>query len=157
MIRYSVSCKSMYWPARIPKINIIMKNILKYKNMLKFKNNINYNCNLILVDNKIIKKMNLKYRKINKATDVLTFISDIDINSKNKQKECDILLSAEIIIQDSKKNEINFYDHLTHLIIHSFLHINGFMHNKIKEFNEMNKLEIKILNKLGISNPYIKS
>ena len=125
--------------------------------MLKFKNNINYNCNLILVDNKIIKKMNLKYRKINKATDVLTFISDIDVNSKNKQKECDILLSAEIIIQDSKKNEINFYDHLTHLIIHSFLHINGFMHNKIKEFNEMNILEIKILNKLGISNPYIKS
>ena len=28
---------------------------------------------------------------------------------------------------------------------------------QIKEFNEMNILEIKILNKLGISNPYIKS
>ena len=155
MIRYSVNCKSIYWPARIPKINIIMKNILKYKNMLKFKNNINYNCNLILVDNKIIKKMNLKYRKINKTTDVLTFISDIDINSKNKQKECDILLSAEIIIQDSKKNKINFYDHLTHLIIHSFLHINGFVHKKINDFVEMKREEINILKKLSISNPYL--
>ena len=56
-----------------------------------------------------------------------------------------------------KKNNINFYSHLTHLIIHSFLHINGYVHDKIKDFNKMKKIEIKVLNKIGIDNPYLQN
>ena len=35
-----------------------------------------------------------------------------------------------------------------------FLHINDFMHNKIKDYLMMKSLEVNILNKLGIQNPY---
>ena len=52
-------------------------------------------------------------------------------------------------------NGINFYDHLTHLLIHSFLHINGFLHDKTIDYNRMKKVEIKLLNKLKIVNPYL--
>ena len=60
-----------------------------------------------------------------------------------------------MITKNAKNNNISFYNHLTHLFIHSFLHINGYMHNKVKDFHKMKKIEIKVLNKIGISNPYI--
>ena len=155
MINFNLICRSKHWPARVKKINIIIANILNYKNDLNFQKNINYNCNFILANNKLIKKMNRKYRKKNKPTDILTFVSELNIRNKKKQKICDIFLSAEIILKDAKKNGFNFYNHLSHLFIHSFLHINGYKHNKLIDFNKMKKIEIKILNKIGICNPYI--
>ena len=72
-----------------------------------------------------------------------------------KEKHCDIFLSVETITKDAKKNKIDFYNHLAHLIVHSFLHINGFLHKKRKDFKKMKNLEIKILEKIGLDNPYI--
>ena len=147
----------MYWPARFRKINILINEILKFQHDLQFEKNINYSCNLILIDNKLIKKINNKFRNLNTVTDVLTFASETKFKGKKKDKICDIFFSAEIISKDSKKNGINFYDHLAHLIVHSFLHINGFVHNKYNDFIKMKNIEIKILKKLGISNPYLQN
>ena len=63
MINYTIICKSKHWPARVKKITSIIKKILKFKKDLNFKQTINYNCNIILTDNKLIKKMNYKFRK----------------------------------------------------------------------------------------------
>jgi len=156
MIKYFLICKSKHWPARLKKVDDIIKNINNYKKELNFNKAIDYYCNIILTNDESIKKMNFKYLKKNKTTDILTFVSDIIIKNK-KQKICDIFLSAEIIARDAKKNNINFYSHLTHLLIHSFLHINGYVHDKIIDFNKMKKIEIKILNKIGIDNPYLQS
>ena len=156
MIKHFLICKSKHWPARLKKVDNIIKNINNYKKELNFNKAMDYYCNIILTNDESIKKMNFKYLKKNKATDILTFVSDINIKNK-KQKICDIFLSAEIIARDAKKNNINFYSHLTHLLIHSFLHINGYVHDKIIDFNKMKKIEIKILNKIGIDNPYLQS
>ena len=157
MINYNLVFKSIYWPARSKKIHILINDILKFQHDLRFKKNINYDCNLILVDNKFIKKINKKFRNLNKITDVLTFVSETKFKGQKKNKICDVFISAEIISKDSKKNGTNFYDHLTHLIVHSFLHINGLMHNKFNDFLKMKNIEIKILKKLGITNPYINN
>jgi len=155
MIRYSFICKSNQWPPRLKKIEILLKKIMKFKDDLHFKKHIDYDLNLILTNDKFIKKINLQFRKINKSTDVLTFVSNVNINMKKPRKICDIFLSAETILKDSKINGTNFYDHLTHIITHSFLHINGFVHKKIYDFVQMKKEEIKVLRKLSISNPYL--
>ena len=155
MINFSLICKSKHWSARLAKIDILIKNIIKFQKDLNFSKTIDYDCNLILTNNQLIKKMNHKFRKENKATDVLTFISMVDVKKNKKQKICDIFLSAEMITKDAKKNNINFYSHLTHLFIHSFLHINGYVHDKVADFNRMKKIEIKVLNKIGIANPYL--
>ena len=67
---------------------------------------------------------------------------------------CDIFFSAETIKIDAKTNLIDFYDHLTHLIIHCFLHVNGYDHKKNTNFLKMKNIEIKVLSKLGLKNPY---
>ena len=95
-----------------------------------------------------------KFNNINKSTDVLTFVSNHNFNNKKEEKYCDIIFSIETILYDAKKNNINFYNHLTHLIIHSFLHINNYVHNKIKDYLVMRNIEIHVLKQLGINNPY---
>ena len=69
---------------------------------------------------------------------------------------CDIFFAAETIKKDAKQNLINYYDHITHLIIHCILHVNGYDHKKNSDFLKMKKLEEKILMKLNIENPYFK-
>ena len=156
MIKFTLICKSNHWPARVKKITSIIKKILKFKKDLKFSEAITYNCNIILADNKLIKKINYKFRKINQSTDVLTFVSEIRKKNIKKFKICDIFISAEIIKKDAKRNNTTFYDHFTHILIHSFLHINGFNHIKNEDYYQMNKKELLILKKLQIINPAFK-
>ena len=154
MIKYNISSKAVNWNKRIKKIDSIVKNILTHKQELKFLNNINYECNFVLANDSFVKKLNNKYKNTNKPTDVLTFISTIDFKNKKKEKYCDIIFSIETIMKDSKENKTDFYDHITHLIIHSFLHINNYIHDKINDYLKMKKIEINVLKKIGIDNPY---
>ena len=153
-INYTIIIKSNRWPARFFKIKKIIKKILRYKKLLDFNNNLNYYCNIILVNDVFIRKFNKIYKKEDKSTAVLTFISKIK-KTNVIEKHCDIMISAESTFNESKENNKNFYDHFTHLIIHSVLHINGYSHKKKNNFLAMSNKEIKILNKLGISNPYL--
>jgi len=154
MIKLNFYVQSKNWPTRMSKVTKIINKVIKEKTDLNFDKNINYYLNIILLNDKKIKKLNLKYKKINKTTDVLTFVSTLKKINCNKIKYCDIFFSAETIKLDSKKNKISFYDHFTHLLVHSFLHINGYMHKREKDFIKMQKAEIEILNKIGLQNPY---
>lgn len=153
-IKTNFFCKSNHWSRRMTKIKSIVSNILKIDN-LGFKRRNLYFLNLIFIDDKNIKEINKIYRNLNKATDVLTFVKSFK-NNNNKMNEIysDIFFSAETTKKDAKKNLINFYDHITHLIIHCFLHVNGYDHKKNSDFIKMKNLEEKILMKLDIKSPY---
>ena len=154
MIYYTLSSKTNHWSRRIKKIDNLINKILVYKKKLKFVSNINYYCNFILANDLFIKNLNRKFKNSNKSTDVLTFVYKLNYNNKKEERHCDIIFSIETISNDARVNNINFYSHLTHLIIHSFLHINDYLHKKIKDYLTMKNIEINILKQLGISNPY---
>ena len=104
-----------------------------------------------------IKKINNKYRKINKSTNVLSFPqNDERFVTKKKSKIIlgDIVISLEKVIKESKLQKKQLSDHLTHMVIHSLLHLLGFNHEKLKDFKIMKKKEINVLSKLSISSPY---
>ena len=153
-IQTNFFCKSNHWSKRMLKIKQIVKNIIKIDE-LGFKKNNSYILNLIFVDDKKIKNINKTYRKKNQNTDVLTFVNFIKNNKNENETYCDIFFSAETIKKDAKKNLLNFYDHITHLIIHCFLHVNGYDHIKKSEFMKMKKLEEKILMYFDIQSPYM--
>ena len=153
-IQTNFFCKSNYWSKRMLKIKEIVKKIIKIDD-LDFKKNNFYILNLVFVDDNKIKNVNKLYRKKNKTTDVLTFVNYIKKNKNMNEAYCDIFFAAETIKKDAKLNLINYYDHITHLIIHCFLHVNGYHHKTNIDFLKMKKLEKKILSKLEIKNPYI--
>jgi len=104
-----------------------------------------------------IKKINHEFRNKNKATNVLSFpFLDFKLN-KNLGPNIflgDIVLAFETINKEAVLAKKNFHDHLTHLVLHSLLHLIGHDHEKIADAKIMEDLEIKILKKIGIKNPY---
>ena len=62
----------------------------------------------------------------------------------------DIVISLEKVIKESKLQKKQLSDHLTHMVIHSLLHLLGFNHEKLKDFKIMKKKEINVISKLSI-------
>ncbi len=152
-IQIDFYCDSKKWPRRLYNIKKITK-LTKKSMMSFFKKNADYQITLILSDQKRIKKLNKKYRNAYKDTDVLTFINNIYDKNSIRTFYCDIFFSIDTIEKFIKNNNMNLYDHFHHLLIHSFLHINGYDHKNKYQHTIMSKQEIKILKSFGISNPY---
>ena len=149
------------------KVNVILNNIIwkKYlKNPHRFidkkiellnKKNKLYKkniliCSLLLSGTEEIKKLNKKFRKKNKSTDVLSFpfYEKKQLNIKiKKEKEIylgDIILNLSKI--KNKDNKIKFEKELNKLWVHGLVHLFGHKHKKDKDFSSMNSIEKKYLN-----------
>ena len=111
---------------------------------------------IVFTNDKAIKKINAKFRDKNKPTNVLSFqIWDATGSlPKGIVPSGDLVLAFETIEREAKEKGISFKSHLTHLMIHGFLHLFGYDHVNDQEAKIMEDLEIKILKKLGIKNPY---
>ncbi len=66
----------------------------------------------------------------------------------------DIALSYDTCQREAEAGKIAFEDHLTHLLIHSCLHLLGFDHETDADAARMEGLETKLLASLGIADPY---
>ena len=76
---------------------------------------------------------------------------------KNTDQEIhlgEIIISMERIFSESKMNNVLFKDHFIHIFLHAILHILGYNHEIDSERKNMEKIEISILENLGIKNPY---
>ena len=92
-----------------------------------------------------MKKLNNKFRKVNKPTDVLSFPLNMKLKSNNYLG--DIAISYEIINERSKKS---FFDHeLDKMWIHGYLHLRGHDHIKHKDFQKMSRKENLIFKQLN--------
>ncbi len=144
---------SKKWPRRIPKIKEITKYTIKLMNS-HFNKKYSYNISLIFADQYLLKNLNKVYKNKFKDTDVLTFVTKFANKDLGKNFYCDIFFSIDTINKYVGKNNISLYDHFNHLLIHSLLHVNGYDHKNIDQYNKMKNLEIKLLKKIGIKNPY---
>jgi len=101
----------------------------------------------VLIKNLIVSVfiLNNKFRKKNIPTDVHSFPVKNLFNNKNYIG--DIAISYDIINQRSKKS--NFYIEFDKIWIHGYLHLMGYDHKNIRDFNRMNKKENLILNYLN--------
>ena len=101
---------------------------------------------------KKIMELNSCFRKKNTATNVLSFPSNNKF--KNTLFLGDIIFSIETILREAKLDNKTVANHLTHLFIHAVLHLLGYDHEKAEDAKKMEYLEIQILSKLKIDNPY---
>lgn len=170
MIVYDIEIKSKKWVAEkniehfielvLNKIiaQTLLKKYLKKTNLLQI--------NISLLSDQQIKKINQKYRKKNKATNVLSFanLDEKEINLLGLEKVInnlsnlilgEIVLGYETIKKEAKQANKNFNDHLTHMLIHAVLHLLGYDHEQDDMAEIMEKFEIKILKKFDIANPYL--
>ncbi len=101
--------------------------------------------NLVFVDDKAIKKLNVKYRKRNIPTDVLSFLLFDEKEKTHDPLFGEIYISLERAqVQASERNH-SFQTELNKLFVHGLLHLLGFDHENEKDFFEMESYENQIL------------
>ncbi|BAS68311.1 MAG: rRNA maturation RNase YbeY [Gammaproteobacteria bacterium] len=106
-----------------------------------------------LVDKNEIQALNKTYRDKNQPTNVLSFSSDLP-KEIEEMILGDVIVCLEIVREEAKAQGKTFEHHLMHMSIHGVLHLLGYDHIVEAEAEEMEALEVKILNGLGIANPY---
>ncbi len=113
---------------------------------------------IVLSDDEHVQALNKTWRDIDKPTNVLSFpVEDLEVGEMPGLLLGDIVLAIETITKEANDFEITFNHHLTHLVIHGFLHIFGYDHIEDKDAELMEALEIACLAQLGITNPYTAS
>ena len=95
-----------------------------------------------------MKQLNYRFRKKNKATDVLSF--PIQQTLSKKSYIGDIAICFEIINKRSKLS--NFNIEFDKMWIHGYFHLIGYDHRKLKDFKKMTKKENLVLSFLHNTN-----
>ena len=118
------------------------------------KNELKKSASIFLTDDFYMKEINKKWRKLEKATNVLSFPVNKQIKEEGYFFIGDIVLSYETILSECKLRKKSFKDHFLHLLVHGFLHLLGYNHDNKRNEKEMEELEVNYLSKLNIKNPY---
>ena len=135
------------------KLNLILFHISENANTTFLKNKILIS--VLFSGDKKITQLNKKYRKFNSPTNVLSFPSFEKV-SKNHIFLGNIIFASETISKQAKMDNKSLEDHLIHLFVQGVLNLMGYDHKKNDDTQVKESLEIKILKKLNINNPYIE-
>lgn len=108
--------------------------------------------NIIFVDNEYIHKLNLEYRGIDRATDVISFALEDDKSFINMNFR---VLGDIYISTDKAREQADSYGHslkreISFLTIHGLLHLLGYDHMKKEDEEVMFGLQELILSEAGI-------
>lgn len=110
---------------------------------------------ILLTSDRIVQKLNRKYRQIDKPTNVLSFGTDFRPRGKNVVWLAgDVVTAFKTISQEARALNISFEAHLAHLITHGVLHLQGYDHETLQDAKTMEELETKIVMRLGYDDPY---
>ena len=151
MIRADVLVNVKAWKKYISNPDIYLKKKLKKteaKISLFNKNKLNFT--LLLSGDYEIQKLNKKFRKKNKITDILSFpfhekkiLYKLIKNKSNNIFLGDIIINLNKIIKQSETND--FFVVFDKIWIHGLTHLLGYRHKSNHDFSVMQKLENRII------------
>jgi len=97
---------------------------------------------IAFVSDKRIRELNRQFRGIDKATDVLSFPAEEELNLG------DVAVSVETAATQARDNGLTLDHEIAQLILHGLLHLSGYDHET--DNGQMNRLELKLRRKLDI-------
>ena len=123
----------------------------------------NTEMSVTLMDNEHIHEINKKYRGVDKPTDVISFAIEEDDHDEvpiilPEDEEFDIPknIGDIMVSMDKVKEQAEYLGHsedreLGFLVVHGFLHLNGYDHMKEEDEKEMFGLQREILDSYGLT------
>ena len=95
------------------------------------------------------RRLNRRFRSRDYATNVLTFAYP-----EQRPLAGDIAICAPVAVGEARARGISRDAHYAHLVIHGMLHLQGFDHENERDARRMERLESRILARLGYADPY---
>lgn len=106
-----------------------------------------------VVDEAESRELNKRYRGKDKSTNVLSFPVEVppgvDCNLLG-----DIVICAAVVKHEAQQQHKAEQDHWAHIVVHGVLHLQGYDHQDDAQAETMEALEKRILQGLGIGDPY---
>ncbi|WP_233354509.1 rRNA maturation RNase YbeY [Woodsholea maritima] len=104
---------------------------------------------VMLTNDGVMQDLNARFRDKDKPTNVLSFPAP-----EGEDYPGDIALGFETCAREAEEKGISLRNHVIHLVVHGFLHLNGFDHQDEDEAQDMESLETRILAHFEIDDPY---
>ncbi len=105
---------------------------------------------VLLTEDAAMADLNTRFRQQPGPINVLSFpASEHTANHLG-----DMALASGIVIAEARERSLHLADHLRHLIVHGFLHLQGYDHLDDDEALVMESIERRALARLGVADPY---
>jgi probable rRNA maturation factor len=103
-----------------------------------------------------VAELNGSYRGKPVPTNVLSFPAgpSIPIDDDDPRFLGDVVLALETLQREAGEQGVPVEHHMQHLVVHGLLHLLGYDHTTEEEAQVMEGLEVGILGRLGIADPY---
>ena len=111
---------------------------------------------VVLTDDAAIRALNRDWRSKDAATNVLSFpAKEARPDRRAPRLLGDIVIAYETVAREAAAEGKPFMHHLAHLAVHGFLHLVGYDHEANEDAEAMEGLEIAILARLEVPDPYL--
>ena len=115
---------------------------------------------VVLTDDAEVQILNRDFRYEDRATNVLSFpaFNEDDIARLPADVPLilgDVVIALETATAEARAEAKTAADHLSHLVVHGMLHLLGHDHETDEEAIIMERLEVDILDELGVADPYV--
>ena len=98
------------------------------------------------------KRLNARYRGRNQPTNVLSFPASGPPGAVRPLG--DLVICASVVRAEAREQHKAIKAHWAHLVIHGALHLLGYDHERDEEARRMERREVAVLKRFGITNPY---
>ena len=146
MIKVNVFSEEKAWSKRLKNKNLFFKKVCNsFPKKYQFLNK-KVSLNLLLSNNKNIKKLNKMFRDKNKSTDILSFPSKKKTRISKNTFLGDIIISYNHLDKPKSQELKLFKEKVVKIFIHGYLHLLGFDHIKNDDYYKMLRRENLLYN-----------
>lgn len=107
---------------------------------------------LRLVGEAEARSLNASFRGRDYPTNVLTF--EYGAPAAGEPLQADVVVCLPVVAREAREQRKRARDHLGHLVVHGVLHAQGLDHETDDEARAMEAVEVDILKRFGIDDPY---
>lgn len=109
---------------------------------------------LVFAADAFVQSLNAEHRGKDAPTNVLSFPNGFEAPAGAPRLLGDVVLARETIAREAAEQDKSVADHVAHMLIHGILHLCGWDHETAGEAQSMEALEVELLARLGIPDPY---